>query len=51
MTESDCRNQICVQTGPIEASGQMIVCLPHQLIAEIIASSDSTAPSYDAISR
>ena len=51
MTESDCRNQICVQTGPIEAPGQMIVCLPHQLIAEIIASPDSSAPSYDAISR
>lgn len=51
MTESDCRNQICVQTGPIEAPGQMIVCLPHELIAEITASSDSTAPSYDAISR
>ena len=51
MTESDCRNQICVQTSPIEAPGQMIVCLPHQLIAEIIASPDSSAPSYDAISR
>ena len=51
MTESDCRNQICVQTGPIEAPGQMIVCLPHQLIAEIVASPDSSAPSYDAISR
>lgn len=51
MTESDCRNQICVQTGPIEEPGQMIVCLPHELIAEITASSDSVAPSYDAISR
>lgn len=51
MTESDCRNQICVQTGPIEAPGQMIVCLPHELIAEITTSSDSVAPSYDAISR
>lgn len=51
MTESDCRNQICVQTDPIEAPGQMIVCLPHELIAEITASSDSVAPSYDAISR
>lgn len=51
MTESDCRNQICVQTGPIEAPGQMIVCLPHELIAEITAFSDSVAPSYDAISR
>ena len=51
MTESDCRNQICVQTGPIEAPGQMIVCLPHELIAEITATSDSVAPSYDAISR
>lgn len=51
MTESDCRNQICVQTGPIEAPGQMIVCLPHELIAEITAASDSVAPSYDAISR
>ena len=51
MTESDCRNQICVQIGPIEAPGQMIVCLPHELIAEITAASDSVAPSYDAISR
>lgn len=51
MTESDCRNQICVQTGPIEAPGQMIVCLPHELIAEITAASDSVTPSYDAISR
>ncbi len=51
MTESDCRNQICVQTGSINEPGQMIVCLPHRLSAEITGSSASAAPSYDAISR
>ena len=51
MTESDCRNQICVQTGSIDEPGQMIVCLPHRLSAEIKGSAASAAPSYDAISR
>lgn len=66
MTASDCRNQICVQSGGISEPGQMIVCLPHRLSAEIFspsgeapdsdtdansdANSDSN-PSYDAIVR
>lgn len=66
MTASDCRNQICVRSGGISEPGQMIVCLPHRLSAEILspsgeapnsdtdansdANSDSN-PSYDAIVR
>ena len=50
MTESDCRNQICVNTGSIRAQGQMIICLPHRLSAEIIAA-EETEDTLDAISR
>lgn len=66
MTASDCRNQICVRSSGISEPGQMIVCLPHRLSAEILspsgeapdsdtdansdANSDSN-PSYDAIVR
>ena len=66
MTASDCRNQICIRSGVISKPGQMIVCLPHRLSAEILSPSgeapdsdtdaDSDAgsdsnPSYDAIVR
>ena len=46
MESSDCKNQICVKTGAIHTPGQMIVCLPHRLSAEICS-----AASYDAIVR
>ncbi|MBN2899186.1 MAG: NusG domain II-containing protein [Clostridia bacterium] len=35
MTESDCKDQICVRQGAILASNQMIVCLPHKVVVEI----------------
>ena len=50
MTSSDCRNQICVRTGAIDTPGQMIVCLPHRLSAEIKAPSGSVNPVSDGIS-
>ena len=50
MEESSCKNQICVQQGVINASGQMIVCLPNGVIAEIRAA-DSSQAEYDAVSQ
>lgn len=36
--ESDCRDQICVQRGWIDQSGESIICLPHKLLIEIKSS-------------
>lgn len=33
--ESDCPNQVCVKTGQIRFSGEVIACLPHSLIIYI----------------
>lgn len=33
--EADCPNQLCVRQGWINASGEIIVCLPHKLIVAI----------------
>lgn len=32
---SDCKNQICVNTGFIASPGETIVCLPKKLVIEI----------------
>ena len=33
---ADCKTNVCVKTGKISRAGQSIVCLPHNLIIEII---------------
>lgn len=30
--ESDCENKICINTGAIKETGEVICCLPHQLV-------------------
>ena len=37
VTEADCGNQICVQTGQIYKNGQIITCLPHGLIIKVVS--------------
>lgn len=37
MTESDCKNQVCVKAVPIEHVGESISCLPHKVIVKIVA--------------
>ena len=37
MTESDCKNQVCVKTVPINHVGESISCLPHKVIVKIVA--------------
>lgn len=36
ITEADCADGICTQTGFIEKPGQSITCLPHKLHIEIV---------------
>jgi hypothetical protein len=40
VTEADCKNQICVNTAPATNIGDTIVCLPHELIIEIVDSNN-----------
>jgi len=34
--EADCPDKICVNTAPAREIGDMIVCLPHKLVVEIV---------------
>lgn len=38
MTESDCENQVCVNSATISNIGETIVCLPHRVIVKIVSS-------------
>jgi len=42
--ESDCSNQVCVNTGWVASSGQMIVCLPHELTVQVVRDPADAAP-------
>lgn len=42
--ESDCSNQVCVDTGWVSRVGQMIVCLPHQLTVQVVPDPADAAP-------
>ncbi len=35
VTEANCANQTCVQTGKVNSSATPIVCLPHKLVIRI----------------
>ena len=42
--ESDCGNQVCVNTGWVSDVGQMIVCLPHQLTVQVVDDAADAVP-------
>ena len=35
VTEADCKNHICVNSGFIDKKGQVIACIPHRLLVTI----------------
>ena len=39
--EANCSDQVCVRRGAISRGGETIVCLPHRLVIEVIASDGS----------
>ncbi len=50
MTEADCPDGLCMHQGRISEPGEMIVCLPHRVIAEVSDESGEDA-GYDSISQ
>lgn len=48
--KSDCRDQICVETGMAKKNGDMIVCLPYKIVIEVTDSNNVTN-DVDAISQ
>ena len=40
--EANCADKICVNTRAASYSGETIVCLPHKVVIEIVASSDES---------
>lgn len=47
MGSSTCKNQICVEHGPIKKGNDCIVCLPNRIVVEIV---DSEGGEADVIS-
>ena len=48
MSSSDCKNQVCVNTGSISMTNEKIVCLPNRVVVEI--KSSKGGGEYDVIS-
>ena len=36
MEESDCKNRLCIKTGPISRPGEVIVCIPNRVMVKIV---------------
>jgi hypothetical protein len=47
--QSDCRDQICVRTGPLNRPGQAAACLPNRVSLLVVSRNDSN--DIDAVTR
>lgn len=45
MSEADCSGHDCIEQGAISKAGEIIVCLPHQLIVNIEGGEESSIDS------
>ncbi len=36
VSEADCPDKICVNHSPIKNVGEVIICLPHKLVVEVV---------------
>lgn len=41
VTSSTCPNQYCVHSSAIDTAGQSIICLPNQLVVELVGDADA----------
>ncbi len=48
VSESPCSNKLCIKTGRINLTGELIACLPNKVVARIVG--DEDAP-YDALTQ
>jgi hypothetical protein len=49
MEEADCPDGYCIEQGVIDHNSETIVCLPHKLVAEVIAEETGDEPQVDII--
>ena len=48
MSDSSCKNQICVQHAPISNTNESIICLPNKVVVSIVGNGGD---GYDEISN
>lgn len=41
ISDANCGDHTCIHTGSISLQGEQIICLPHELIVEVIGGTDS----------
>lgn len=51
MEQANCPDQYCVHHASIKSEGELIVCLPHKLVLEIVKSNPDPANSIDTVSE
>ena len=51
MSFSDCLNQNCVHQGKISNTSQAIICLPNQIVVEIVDTKKNGGDDIDVISN
>ncbi len=49
MIEADCPDKLCVHQKAISAKGEMIVCLPNKVVAEVVSSEEEAG--FDTIAK
>lgn len=49
MLAADCPNGDCIEQAAIHGAGEMILCLPHQLMVSISSSESDTDDSLDTV--
>lgn len=50
MKKANCPDKVCVNQGKISKVGQSIICLPHQVVVEIVEKKDSSS-GVDAVAN
>ena len=51
LSEASCPDKLCVHQGTVSRAGQTIICLPNEVVIEIMGTDEGEEPSYDAISQ
>ncbi len=41
MTDADCPDRLCVNQRPISSDGESIICLPNQVVVQIVSQDES----------
>ena len=50
MIFADCPDKLCTKQPAVDKNGESIICLPHQVVIEGIASDNTSQMPVDAIS-